>query len=151
MNKISEQMKQKIAVQSGNYLGNGLHCAEAVVMSILEAAGEPYSEAIAHATAFGGGVGKTYEETCGALSGALIVIGHYHGRRFPGENWDNPARLGAELRERFVSDFGSTHCATLRNRFGQEAQMCECRKLVQIVTESLLDTLATSEKAIGNT
>lgn len=44
-----------------------------------------------------GGFGKTYEETCGALSGALIVIGHLHGRRELGDNWDLPAELGAEI------------------------------------------------------
>jgi len=122
--------------------GNGFHCAEAVATAVLEALGEAPGEAAAHATAFGGGFGKTHDEACGALSGALIVIGHLHGRRAPGGEWDLPARLAAEARQRFIARFGTAHCATLRNRFGDERQMAECRNLVASVTETLLELLA---------
>jgi hypothetical protein len=48
------------------------------------------------------------------------------------------AKLGAEIRQGFLNDFGTAHCATLRKRFGEERQMVECRKLVKKATEALL-------------
>ncbi|MGD9006560.1 MAG: C-GCAxxG-C-C family protein [Desulfobacteraceae bacterium] len=121
--------------------GNGFHCAEAVAWAVLEALKENPAQAAAHATAFGGGFGRSFEEACGALSGGLIAIGHLHGRSAPEGEWDVPAKFGAELRKRFVKDFGTTHCATLRERFGQERQMGECRKLVHGVVVRLLELL----------
>ncbi|MGD8835345.1 MAG: C-GCAxxG-C-C family protein [Desulfobacteraceae bacterium] len=121
--------------------GNGFHCAEAVAWAVLEALKENPAHAAAHATAFGGGFGRSFEEACGALSGGLIAIGHLHGRSAPDDEWDVPAKLGAELRNRFVEDFGTTHCATLRERFGRERQMRECRRLVHGVVVQLLELL----------
>lgn len=139
---IERRMAGEKAAES---FGNGFHCAEAVVTAALEALGEDPSEAAAHATAFGGGFGRTYQEACGALSGALIAIGHLYGRRQRGGEWDLPAELGAEIRQRFLDDFGATHCATLRDRFGEEHQMAECRKLTKRVTTALLALLTKKE------
>jgi len=108
---------------------------------VLETLGESSTEATAHATAFGGGFGRTQQEACGALSGALIAIGHLYGRRRLGGEWDLPAKLGAEIRQRFLNQFGTAHCATLRHRFGDEQQMAECRKLTGSVTAALLELL----------
>jgi C_GCAxxG_C_C family probable redox protein len=113
----------------------------------LETRKENPAQAAAHSAAFGGGIGRSFEEACGALTGGLIAIGHLHGRRAPGGDWDLPAKLGAELRNRFIDDFGTSHCATLRGRFGQERQMQECRKLVHGMVVRLLELLeSVSEK-----
>ncbi len=132
------------------YFGNGLHCAEAVVAAVLQAIGKESALAISHATAFGGGFGKTFTEACGALSGGLIVIGHIHGRITPGEDWDFPAFLGDELRQRFICDFATTHCASLRERFGEEHQMDECRKIVGEVSKTLVELLIEQENSSAN-
>lgn len=127
--------------KAAKYFGNGFHCAEAVATAVLDAIGEEPSEAAAHATAFGGGFGRTFQEACGALSGALIAIGHLYGRRELGGEWDLPADLGAKIRQHFLDDFGVTNCATLRTRFGEERQMIECRNLTKKVTATLLTLL----------
>ncbi len=137
----ANQIIQK-ADSAADLMGNGFHCAEAVAWSVLAALQENPEQAAAHATAFGGGFGRSFEEACGALSGGLIAIGHLHGRRTPEGEWDLAAKLAAALRDRFVRDFGTTHCATLRERFGQERQMAECRKLVHGVVASLLRLIA---------
>jgi C_GCAxxG_C_C family probable redox protein len=129
------------ADSAAEHFGNGFHCAEAVAWAVLEALQENSAQAAAHATAFGGGFGRSFEEACGALSGGLIAIGHLHGRSAPQGEWDVPAKLGAELRNRFVEDFGTTNCAALRERFGQERQMLECRRLVRGVVVRLLELL----------
>ncbi len=128
--------------KAGNYFENGLHCAEAIVAAVLEGLDKDPSQVIAQATAFGGGFGKTFDEACGALSGSLIVIGYLHGRNKPGENWDLPAQLARDIRERFISNFKTTHCATLRHRFGEEHQSRECCKLVQQVSKDLMGVLS---------
>jgi C_GCAxxG_C_C family probable redox protein len=135
-NKIKSASDAAVA-----HFGNGFHCAEAVAWTVLAAMSEEPEQAAAHATAFGGGFGRSFEEACGALSGGLIAIGHLHGRRKPEGEWDLAAKLGAELRERFVNEFGTTHCATLREQFGQEQQMAQCRKLVGRLVTALLELL----------
>ncbi len=71
-----------------------------------------------------------------------------HGRRESGGDWDLPAELGAEILVRFIRDFETTHCGALRDRFGEEAQMEECGKLVKGVAGSLMALLA--EKRDGS-
>ncbi|MBI9091640.1 MAG: C_GCAxxG_C_C family protein [Desulfobacterium sp.] len=141
MNMIAAEEKKSIGARAGDYFGNGCHCAEAVTKAVLEEMGEDPSQALACATAFGGGFGKSFEEACGALSGALIAIGQLHGRQKYGGEWEIAADLGAQIRQQFVNDFGTTHCASLRDRFGEEHQMDECRKVVERVTTSLLEIL----------
>lgn len=142
MKTIGEMERRAASKKAAKYFGNGFHCAEAVATAVLEAIGQNPAEAAAHATAFGGGFGRTFEEACGALSGALIAIGHVCGRRKSGGEWDLPARLGAEIRQCFVDEFETTKCALLRRRFGEKQQMTECRKLTESVTAMLLGLLA---------
>ena len=142
MQTPSESERRRAGAKVALFFGNGYHCAEAVTAAVLATTGEASSEAVAHATAFGGGFGRTHRETCGALSGALIAIGHLHGRRQPGGAWDYAAKLGAAIRQRFVDEFGTAHCQTLRHRFGEARQMPECRRLTRWVTVTLLELLA---------
>lgn len=137
----AKDQARKAGELAARYFGPDYHCAEAVAGAVLKTLGHDAREAMAHATAFGGGFGRTFCEACGALSGGLVAIGHMHGRREPGTSWDLPAELGAELRHSFVEEFGLTHCATLRERFGK-AQMDECRKVVARVAETLVALLA---------
>lgn len=141
---IKDLNAQQVAEQATTYFGEDYHCAEAVVAALFEAMGEDASDAIAHATAFGGGFGRTFTEACGVLSGSMIVIGHLYGRRQKGESWDTPAALGETVRQLFVDRHGSSNCGVLRDRFGEEQQMPECRKLVQETTIALINLLQNS-------
>jgi C_GCAxxG_C_C family probable redox protein len=139
MNTISRI--EKISVQAKNYFENGYHCAESIAASVLEGLGEDASWAIAHATAFGGGFGRTFEGPCGALSGSLIVIGHLHARKGRGESWDDAAQLGAIIQSRFMDQYETIHCRTLRERFGPEDQEKECADIVERMTADLVELL----------
>jgi C_GCAxxG_C_C family probable redox protein len=147
MKPITDNEIRMAGERAAEYLGNGFHCAEAVATAALEAFDEDPSQAAAHATAFGGGFGRTQQESCGALSGALIAIGHLHGRRRPGGAWDLPAKFGAKMREHFLEQNGTTQCAALCARFGEKRQLAECRRLTQRVTSALL-ALLTAEAGI---
>lgn len=138
---LTTKLKTSFGEKASDYFENGFHCAEAVAAAILEAFDRNPAQALSHATAFGAGMGRTFNEACGAFSGGLIAIGHLHGRKKPGENWDIPAILGAELRGRFIDIYQTTHCKTLRDRFGEEGQPQECSKLVCKVTIELLELL----------
>lgn len=89
--------RSKVEDRAISYFENGYHCAEAVVASVLEQMGEDPTQALAHATAFGGGFGRSFKEACGALSGAMIVIGHTCPRNGQGESWDQAAADLADL------------------------------------------------------
>jgi C_GCAxxG_C_C family probable redox protein len=141
MKDMTEKERKAIGEKAYQYHKNGFHCAEAVVAAVLEAIGEEISEASAHATAFGGGFGRTRQEACGVLSGALIVIGHLHGRRKPGGRWDRAAILGAKIHRHFLIDYGTTRCETLCNRFSKEDQEVECKALTKEITLKLLAIL----------
>ena len=141
---IKDVNAEQVAEQAAVYFGEDYHCAEAVVAALFEAMGEDASDAIAHATAFGGGFGKTFTEVCGVLSGSMIVIGHIYGRREKGQKWDRPAELGATTRQHFIDRHGSSNCTVLRDRFGKEQQMPECRKLVQETTIALVNLIQNS-------
>lgn len=144
--------QEKICSRAGEYFGNGFHCAEAIVKAVVEGleTGGPGTdggaEAAAHATAFGGGFARSQAEACGVLSGAFIVIGHFHGRRSPDPDWDLPAQLGGQLRDFFIEKWGTTQCKALVDGFGPEAQMDQCRILVQRLTKEVLNLLAESPK-----
>ena len=125
--------------KAAGYFGDGYHCAEAVVAAFFEAIGDDPGLAIAYATAFGGGFGKTFADTCGVLSGSMIAIGHICGRRQRGDDWEIPAEFGAAVRTRFVDCHGTSNCAILRERFGEEQQMAKCRELVRQGTVDLLE------------
>ncbi len=129
---------QEAGEKAAGYFGEGYHCAEAVVAAFLESLGDDPTEAVAHATPFGGGFGRTFGEACGVLSGCLIAIGHVCGRRRRGEGWDRPAEFGAAIRQWFIDSYDTTNCGILRERFGEENQMAQCRKLVREGTVALL-------------
>ena len=65
-------------------------------------------------TALGGGVAGTRQEMCGALSGAVLLIGALHGRTLPDEDDTVANRVANSYRERFLTAFGDTQCARLR-------------------------------------
>ena len=138
---------EKAVEQAQNLFAGQYHCAETVVKVCLQALGEDAGSALLHATPFGGGFGKTFMETCGVMSGSMIVIGHLYGRSGPGESWDVPAELAARVREKFLQRNKSTSCRTLYESFGEneDVQLAECRKLVCSGVADLLEFLQSEE------
>lgn len=108
----------------------GFHCAEAVALAVMEGFNpDPADGFTRAATAFGGGVGRTHQELCGALAGGLIALGWLRGRTEMGANWDKTAELAAELRRRFEVEFGSTNCQAILDGFGEQKEEMKCKRL----------------------
>ena len=64
-----------------------------------------------------------------ALTGALLAIGYLRGRAEPGGDSGPAFEAAAALRSRFIEAFGSTNCAEILERFGEQKLWIECRRL----------------------
>lgn len=109
---------------------NGFHCAESVSLAVARAFGDTnFSPSLA--TGFGGGIGRSFAELCGAFTGGVLAIGALHGRTVPGDpRWkDSLAPLTAAWRETFLREFGSLSCPTLLARLSRENDFAACKNL----------------------
>ncbi len=132
------------AINTLKYFNGAYHCAEAVACGVAEALGLEDPHGLArNVAAFGGGIGKTEEELCGALSGALMILGHLEGRHGPSSCWQDMADRATELRSRFVELHGCTRCGELLDRMGQQTDMDKCRELAARTATILTDMLRT--------
>ena len=73
------------------------------------------------ASGLAGGIGRIRESACGALTGAVLMLGLKYGRRR--EEIDNEEKLSAscvpvgKLYKWFEKEFGSVTCRGIRTRF----------------------------------
>ena len=95
-------------------------CSQAVIGAFKKVLGNIGDDVFQAATGLAGGVGLT-GNTCGALAGAVLVLGTYHGREF--ENFADPAekrfesfQLAKELMERFEAEYGSGTCKHIQTK-----------------------------------
>ncbi|MCX6151182.1 MAG: C-GCAxxG-C-C family protein [Ignavibacteriales bacterium] len=103
--------KSEIAIEC---FQNGFSCSQAVISTYCEELGLDKESALKIACAFGGGMGHI-GETCGAVTGAFMVIGLKHGKI---KVDDNEAKaktyeLVAEFAKRFKALNNSIHCFEL--------------------------------------
>lgn len=135
------QRREEVARHAGNLLRQGYHCSEAMVLGVggalLDAVNE---QALRMSTPFGGGVGGTYHDVCGAFSGGLMVIGALYGRTETGTDDSQAYRLASRFRERFGQELGSTNCGELRSS-GYGGEGTPCAVLVERAARILLEVL----------
>ena len=60
--------------QAYTYHKEGYNCAQAVVAAFSDLTGFPMEQAMAVSGGFGGGVGGSHEELCGAISGGVMAL-----------------------------------------------------------------------------
>jgi C_GCAxxG_C_C family probable redox protein len=92
----------------------GFSCSQAILSTFGPQLGLDRETALKVATAFGGGTGHM-GETCGAVTGAFMVIGLKHGRirAEDEETRDKAYELVAEFVDKFRSRNGSIVCREL--------------------------------------
>lgn len=96
------------------YFKSGFSCSQAVFSAFAVELGMDEALALGAAGAFGGGLAGR-AETCGAVTGALMVLGLKYGKRQPE---DNPAKektyaAAGEFIRRFEARHGSILCRDL--------------------------------------
>ncbi len=102
------------AQRAAESYASGFSCSQAVFAAFSEALGLERTKALKIAQPFGGGIAGT-GSTCGAVTGALLVIGLKHGRVRP-EDLAAKERTYALVREfirRFQEQQGSIICREL--------------------------------------
>lgn len=91
--------KAKNAVSCFN---NGFNCSQAVFAAFSPELGVPENIAFKIGCPFGAGMGRM-QETCGAVTGAFLVIGLKHGKSNPDE--DHLKQLSYDLVNKFTEMF----------------------------------------------
>jgi C_GCAxxG_C_C family probable redox protein len=108
------QITQQIQI-ADQHIEGGYGCAQAVLAAFATCYGLTGKEARSIASCFGGGVGRS-GQVCGAVSGALMVLGlHY---------WDDDAEV-APTKERIYA-----HSAEFMDRFAALHGTTQCRELI---------------------
>jgi C_GCAxxG_C_C family probable redox protein len=148
----SDEVEQTVAC-----FKKGLNCAQAMLSTYGPQFGLKSEEAIRIARAFGSGMGMG--ETCGAVTGALMVIGLKHARPegsslFSKEKTEDIAR---EFVARFKAKNGTTECRELLGcdvstheglRMAKKERhfKTRCPKFVQDAAEILEEILEEEQK-----
>jgi len=129
-----EQMKQA----AGNNFRDGYNCAEAVVRAFRDSLQlEISDEALGMASGFGGGLGHA-GCMCGALSGAVMVLGMLQGREDNTQSREPIYASAREFHELFREKFGATCCRVLnQNPFDSKEHLRNCIKITGNTAEML--------------
>ena len=98
-----------------DYHKKGYNCAQSVAASFADLTGWTTEQLFAAAGSFGGGYGGSHQEACGAVSGALLVLGILapHTREGDAEAKRRVYALAKDFRQRFFDVFGYTRCDEL--------------------------------------
>lgn len=124
------------------YMENGYHCSEAIFLAL----GEHYLRevdplALRLSTPFAGGIGGTRLETCGALTGGILLIGALCGRADGQTNDERCLALAAAFRERFQQEFGFTTCQALKDNWVGKPGQPDCKTLTERTAGLLIEIL----------
>jgi C_GCAxxG_C_C family probable redox protein len=110
------EQSSSVADVAARYFREGHNCAQAVLRAVAEAGGLSCPQCIpAVALAMGGGIAHT-GRACGAVTGAVMVVGLAVDRFLGGPMAAKkpPAyRAAADLVNRFAAEFGSADCEAI--------------------------------------
>ena len=140
-------------IAESRFTGDGFACSQAVFSAFAEEAGLDLRTALRVASSFGAGMARM-GNTCGAVTGALMVLGLRYGREEGGDTAakERNYRLAREFMKRFRERFGDTVCRDLlgfdpgsdegRRRFAEEPEVLErCAGYVRGAAEILEDII----------
>jgi len=107
--------------------------------------GGPEAQLVRLTTGLSGGLGGTKQEMCGALSSGVLLIGALHGRSKLSEGDQAARALSALYRDRFLAEFGTTHCETLHAAVHSPEGSGSCSELVGRAAHILWGILSTDQ------
>jgi C_GCAxxG_C_C family probable redox protein len=95
---------------------SGLNCAQSVLTAYTDKLDIEKSLAINISCGFGGGMGRL-QETCGAVTGAFMVLSIYNGRKYAenGVKKIMTYSMVQEFNRKFVARHGTSNCKALLN------------------------------------
>ncbi|MDH5179209.1 MAG: C-GCAxxG-C-C family protein [Gammaproteobacteria bacterium] len=95
-------------------------CPQCVLKAVQSTVGYVTDETIKASHGLSGGGGLMGQGACGALTGGLLALGAKRGRdhdKFDKGKFIGNFRLGQELTQRFVEEFGGVTCKELQEKF----------------------------------
>ena len=100
--------------QAAETFKNGFNCAQAVFATYAEEFGIDRTSALKISCGFGAGMGRR-QDVCGAVSGAILLVGCKHGKTIREDNAANELtyKLVRELSDKFIAKHGSISCKEL--------------------------------------
>jgi C_GCAxxG_C_C family probable redox protein len=135
------ESKENEAIQS---FRSGANCAQAVLTTYSDDLNLDNYLAMSISSGFGGGMGRL-QETCGAVTGAFMVLGLYNSNRFT-DNQDKKEKTYSMIQkfsQKFRTIHGSIHCSTLLNcdlKTNEGQAYMKENKLVEKVCEKCIST-----------
>lgn len=135
---------------------SGLNCAQSVVTAYADRLKYDTIQAAGLSCGFGGGMGRL-QQTCGAVTGAFMVLGMYYSQRIPDQAERKNITYAAvrKLHSDFKLKCGTADCRTLLGcdlqteegmRFHKETNQNKtiCEKCISAAVE-LLDEMMNDE------
>jgi len=137
--------------QAVSFFEHGYNCSQSVFMAYSDLYGIDQETAAKLATSFGGGMGRL-REVCGALSGALLVLGMQYpfvdvsNRKSKNDNYKVVQRVAKD----FKLEMGSYICADLL-KIKREAQPPESaeRTIAYYDSRPCIHCVKTAARIIG--
>jgi C_GCAxxG_C_C family probable redox protein len=137
------------------YFKTGFNCAQSVLTPFREQFGLTEDHCLKMACAFGAGMGRQ-QHTCGAVTGALMVLGLHFGK---GKMDDNTKKIHTyektvEFMKAFTEKHGSVNCLelldSLHMAIPEESKEIDARELYRVrCTRYVSDAVQIAGKLIG--
>ena len=127
--------------QAAEYHARGFNCAQAVACTLAPAVGLDPETAFTLTEGFGAGMGGM-TETCGAISGAVAVMGFVMS-----DGMENPKtkgqtyKLSREIAKRFGEKNTTTICGTLKGIGSDQGPLRSCPGCIDDAVEIACDVL----------
>lgn len=127
--------------QAAEYHARGFNCAQAVACTLAPAVGLDPETAFTLTEGFGAGMGGM-TETCGAISGAVAIMGFVMS-----DGMENPKtkgqtyKLSREIAKRFGEKNTTTICGTLKGIGSDQGPLRSCPGCIDDAVEIACDVL----------
>lgn len=127
--------------QAAEYHARGFNCAQAVACTLAPAVGLDPQVAFTLTEGFGAGMGGM-TETCGAISGAVAIMGFVMS-----DGMENPKtkgqtyKLSREIAKRFGEKNTTTVCGTLKGVGSDKGPLRSCPGCIDDAVEIVCDVL----------
>jgi len=121
MAKSAKELNEKAYALAKKYEFEHGNCAQCVFAAVTETLGAENADVFRAATGFADGIGLSGDGHCGSLSGAVMAISYFFGRKreeFPRRGKMMKALLlSRQLLSAFMAKYGVCRCHELQTKF----------------------------------
>lgn len=128
---MDKDLNSLVARLAGEYFAQGLNCCENIIRTMLDLSGLDMPDQLVNmGRHFSRGMGAGC--TCGALAGGVMMLGLLK---------PEAADLGQELHKKFIDEYGSACCRTIRKKHGilDRVTNDKCRDITARTAEIVID------------